>query len=288
MQQLYIHIVYLMHIVSIDVGIKNLAVCVFDVPDMTDSTTNRVIVWDVINLAQKETSVCSGREKNGENCLREARFTKNGTCYCLVHSKNVGFHRPSRDLEISFLKKQKVPRLREIAEKHCIVYDASVKKMDLIHIISSHGETTCFDIVDKVDANKLDIVTIGRNIQYKLDILFNNSFNDIGLVLIENQISPIANRMKTIQGMLSQYFLMKNETLQIDFVSSMNKLKEESLVNTTYSERKKAGIVKCLGIISSDFGVWEEFFSRHKKKDDLADCFLQGMWYIRSKIYKTI
>lgn len=286
--QLYPPIVYLMHIVSIDVGIKNLAICVFNVPDMTDSTSNEVVLWDVINLAQKEMSVCSGREKNGENCLREARFTKNGICYCLVHSKNVGFHRPSRDLENSFLKKQKVPRLREIAEKHCITYDTNVKKADLINIIASHGETTCFDIVDKVDANKLDIVTIGRNIQYKLDILFNNSFDDIGLVLIENQISPIANRMKTIQGMLSQYFLMKNETLEIDFVSSMNKLKEESLVNTTYSERKKAGITKCLGIISSDFETWVEFFSRHKKKDDLADCFLQGMWYIRSKIYKTI
>ena len=29
-------------------------------------------------------------------------------------------------------------------------------------------------------------------------------------VIIENQISPIANRMKTIQGMITQYFIMKN------------------------------------------------------------------------------
>jgi len=305
-----------MHVVSIDVGIKNLAICVFDIPETTTTdpanagcstdpanagcstdpannvvqptSTDKVVVWDVINLAQKEISICSGREKNGRDCLRDAKFTKNGLCYCLLHSKNVGFHRPSRDLETSFLKKQKVPHLREIAEKHCVTYDASVKKADLVTIIANHGENTCFDIVDKVDANKLDIVTIGRNIQYKLDILFNNSFDDIGLVLIENQISPIANRMKTIQGMLSQYFLMKNDTLQIEFVSSMNKLKEENLGNTTYTERKKAGIAKCLGIISSDFESWEKFFSSHKKKDDLADCFLQGMWYIRTKIHKTI
>jgi len=286
-----------MHIVSIDVGIKNLAICVFELSthesdtvmfDSHTTSTNDIMIWDVINLAQKDVSVCSGREKTGQNCLREAKLTKNGVCYCLTHSKNVGFHRPSRDLETSFLKKQKVPRLREIAEKHCVVYDTSVKKADLINIIAKHGEDTCFDVVDKVDANKLDIVTIGRNIQYKLDILFNNSFQDIGLVLIENQISPIANRMKTIQGMLSQYFLMKNDTLQIEFISSINKLKEDGLINTTYSERKKAGIAKCLGIISSDFEAWIEFFSRHKKKDDLADCFLQGMWYIRSKIYKTI
>ena len=26
---------------------------------------------------------------------------------------------------------------------------------------------------------------------------------------------------------------------------------------------------------------WEEHFNKHKKKDDLADSFLQGLWYIK-------
>ena len=280
-----------MRIVSIDVGIKNLAICVFDMSEPSDGShpiTNDLPIWDVVNLAQRETSVCSGKDKNGNKCMREAKYTKNGICYCLSHSKNVGYQRPTRDLEMSYLKKKKVSELHDIAQKHCILFDTPLKKVSLIEMMVKHGEETCFDVVDKVDANKLDIVTIGRNIQYKLDLLFDNSFDDIGIVLIENQISPIANRMKTIQGMLSQYFLMKNETLQIEFVSSINKLKEEALINTTYSERKKAGIVKCLGIISEDFANRVGFFNCHKKKDDLADCFLQGMWYIRANIYHTI
>jgi hypothetical protein len=289
-----------MRIVSIDVGIKNLAICVFtlrfthttqnpdtgcieDVPTQTIEH-NDIAIWDVVNLAQKEVSVCSGREKDGTACLREARFTKHDMCYCMLHSRKEVYHRPSRELESAYLKKQKVPRLREIAEKHCVVYDSSIKKADLVNVIAEHGSEKCFEVVDKVDANKLDIVTIGRNIHYKLDLLFENSFDDIGMVLIENQISPIANRMKTVQGMLSQYFLMKNGSLNIEFVSSMNKLKDEGLTNTSYSERKKAGIAKCLGIIGSDFVSWVDFFNRHKKKDDLADCFLQGMWYIHAKM----
>jgi len=296
--QLYPPTIDPMRIVSIDVGIKNLAICVFSLQFEPDSSTgddttvsikptierNDVVIWDVINLAQKEVSKCSGREKDGSPCGREARFMKHGICFCLSHSNKEPYLRPSRELEPVYLKKQKVSRLHEIAEKHCVLYTSPIKKADLITVIVKHGTEKCFEVVDKVNANNLDIVTIGRNIHYKLDILFDNSFDDIGLVLIENQISPIANRMKTIQGMLSQYFLMKNGSLGIDFVSSMNKLKDDILVENSYNERKKVGIAKCLGIVEEDFASWVEFFGQHKKKDDLADCFLQGMWYIRTKM----
>ena len=70
--------------------------------------------------------------------------------------------------------------------------------------------------------------------------------------------------MKTIQGMLSQYFLMKNDFLDIEFVSSSNKLKDEEL-HDSYAERKKAGVKKCLGIISDSFSSWVDFFNHHKK-----------------------
>ena len=129
----------------------------------------------------------------------------------------------------------------------------------------------------------LDIVTIGRNINTKLTTMFADDLDQIDTVIIENQISPIANRMKTIQGMLSQYFLMKNATLDIEFVSSMNKLKGDELCDT-YADRKKMGIQKCLDIIKEKHSSWVSFFSSHKKKDDLADCFLQGAWYVKYRL----
>jgi hypothetical protein len=38
-------------------------------------------------------------------------------------------------------------------------------------------------------------------------------------------------------------------------------------------------------MISNDAEMhcWVDFFKKHKKKDDLSDAFLQGIWYIRIK-----
>ena len=106
----------------------------------------------------------------------------------------------------------------------------------------------------------------------------------ISNVIIENQISPIANRMKTIQGMIAQYFIMRNEDIQIDFISAGNKLKDCDIeLKSKYSDRKKLSIQVCLDNIDEE---WNSFFKSHSKKDDLADSFLQGLWFINNKIIK--
>jgi hypothetical protein len=113
------------------------------------------------------------------------------------------------------------------------------------------------------------------------------------MMIIENQISTLASRMKTLQGMITQYFIMKNVP-QIEFISASCKLKlftdatlEDGGVDaSTYADRKRSGIIVCrsLGEISrkhnSDYVKWIPVFENHKKKDDLADCFLQGLWRV--------
>ena len=145
-------------------------------------------------------------------------------------------------------------------------------------------------------AHDLDLITYGRNMMKHLDaILFAEGAlpAPIDMMIIENQISTLASRMKTLQGMLTQYFIMKNVP-QIEFISASCKLKLFTDANSedggvdasTYADRKKSGIIVCrsLGEISrkhnSDYVKWMPVFENHKKKDDLADCFLQGLWRV--------
>jgi hypothetical protein len=94
--------------------------------------------------------------------------------------------------------------------------------------------------------------------------------------------------MKTIQGMLVQYFVMSHLHVQhIEFISASNKLKEcqDKQEKAKYSDRKKLGIAKCLESVTEDprFSEHLAYFNTHKKKDDLSDSFLQGMWYLKSQ-----
>jgi len=85
-----------------------------------------------------------------------------------------------------------------------------------------------------------------------------------------------------------QHFIEKDIPL-VEEVSASNKLKEFiGNKKTTYSERKKLSIDFTREIISKDnlLSSWLEIFNKHKKKDDLADSFLQGRWYLKKTILK--
>jgi hypothetical protein len=74
-------------------------------------------------------------------------------------------------------------------------------------------------------ASSVSLIEIGRNIKGNLDRFLADEVREATHIIIENQISPIASRMKTVQGMLAQYFLMRCEdTLTVEFISSLNKL----------------------------------------------------------------
>jgi len=287
-----------MKILSIDVGIKNLSFCLFELAGPNDNNSIKVLKWDNIDLSEKTESICIEIDKSGL-CGKPAKFKKDDKCYCLKHSKKHNFLQPTQDLKPSYLNKQKIQSLLDIANKYKIKYDNPPKKNNIIELLNDFALNNCYSLIDKVGASKVDLVTIGRNIQHKFDDIFKDHLLTINTIIIENQIGPIANKMKTIQGMLSQYFIMKNNNIEIEFISACNKLKdflpktkgkigeiEEKGDKMDYKQRKKLGIQTCLEFITTDFRFkeWETFFSKHTKKDDLSDCFLQGMWYIKHKI----
>ncbi len=68
-----------MKILSIDVGIKNLALCIVETTD----TGFRIKFWEVINLCEEKTKICECHTKNKKEfvkCTKEGYFTNTELC----------------------------------------------------------------------------------------------------------------------------------------------------------------------------------------------------------------
>merc|ERR1711998_576824 len=115
--------------------------------------------------------------------------------------------------------------LLTIIEENNITYEKEKNKNEIIKAIQDYVSNTCFDVIEDVNANNVKLIDLGINLKNECNNLFETvDLQSIDIILLENQISPIANRMKTIQGMLAQYFI-DNGNYNIEFISSANKLK---------------------------------------------------------------
>ena len=365
-----------MRIISFDVGMKNLAYCLFQVPDTVVATATptppseliheiKIERWDVIDLrfppplpgaqslepmppAPKRTCINDGKLAKWMYIAGTPGVTPGVTpfIYCSKCSEKSKYKTPSREIlpikrKPEILMKKKLGELMDIKAILSTPAPASsaasvpapenlkLRKSDLIQEITT---TLSRDYLEPFDESKyssyiagtpppakpkkvnytyahdLDLITYGQNMMQHLDAILyasSSSSHTIDMMIIENQISTLASRMKTLQGMITQYFIMKHVE-RIEFISASCKLKlftDVSLDTTstdetmpcvdasTYADRKKSGITVCrsLGEISrkrnSDYAKWMPVFENHKKKDDLADCFLQGLW--RFHLLKT-
>ena len=284
-------------ICSIDVGIRNLAVCILEISPNT-FLRSKIIYWNCISLLDEIAIVKCDEKKCNSNSKYITSSSNNKKQYCLKHIKRYNYLIPS--LYPKNINKLSKPELEIICKKIGIL-NFSPNKTEMLKQIR---EKKCTP-VKTVKASDYTLVDIGKNIWKIFD---EEKLHQVDEVIIENQISPIANRMKTIQGMISQYFIMRNIE-SIHFVSSANKLKVntekdekneknidtsttsvtvvKSISKKNYKNRKELGVIKTNDFLNHSENEdenlnkqWINVFETNKKKDDLADCLLQGLWWI--------
>ena len=248
-----------MKTLSIDVGIKHLAYCLFG--DQCE-----IIQWGVCNLTNTEIILC-------KTCNKKAKYIKHEESYCKIHVKNKQYKIPTYNIEQ--IKKMKLAELKDTFN-----LTGKIRKRDALVQILQNISDNYFDFISYRKTKDYDLVEIGENLKNHFEALF----GDVDLVLIENQIGPLANRMKTLQGMIMQYFILKG-CCNIKQISSANKLSYFVDKKTTYNERKKLSIEITKKILYNNnvYIKWVDFFIKNKKKDDLADSFLQGISYFMKK-----
>jgi hypothetical protein len=85
-------------------------------------------------------------------------------------------------------------------------------------------------------------------------------------------------RMLAVQAMMHMWFVCHG--YKVKGVSAVHKLTNMVTVEDhtkTYKGRKKTGIIHASALCPPE---WRDYLLKHPKKDDLADCFLQGLWVL--------
>lgn len=124
---------------------------------------------------------------------------------------------------------------------------------------------------------------------------------EVDRVVIENQPALKNPRMKSIQMMLLCYFVSQSRRADVDIQKvdcflPRNKLKvydgtraqeiEASMkCKTTYARTKRLSVEYTKDMIKEQ-SSWLALLSNSKKKDDLADSFMQGLCYLEKILPK--
>ena len=210
---------------------------------LIDNDKDTIEDWGILNISS-EDSCQHHNQKTGDICDKTAKFiTANNMCLCSSH-KN--------------LKAYKNEKCKAIPK------------------------------------SKNPTLLLGKKMVEELNKKPN--FLDVNTVLIENQPALKNPTMKTVQMLVYSYFLIngvsseKSPIDNIEMINARNKLKAytgpeiKCTIKNKYKKTKFLGIEYCKYMISENKDMnqkYRDLFDKSKKKDDLSDSYLQGMYWLK-------
>ena len=171
---------------------------------------------------------------------------------------------------------------------YCVI-ESEVDEGKLVCNIVDWKIITLCEKQEKV--KQIGINLLCQRLIQKLDeceIFCNNSLDQC---VLENQPCYMNPKMKSVQMMLFTYLIM-NHIPTVKMFSPRNKLniydgpEIQCNLKSKYSRTKFLGIQYCKYMIRNT--IVTDFFEKQKKKDDLADSFLQGVLYLKKQYPEEI
>ena len=260
-------------VLSIDVAIKHLSFCIL--------YNSQIYDWKLIDLLEDnylDYPQCTTIQKNKSKCTNTASWRDDEyNYYCGIHNNDSMYKLP-----------KKLTCYCGALAKY-INYD---NKGECANHINYDNNGEC---AKHKSANSKRWYTVDNISDIELRILLFkklDSFNfiNINVVLIERQPKLATEKMRSLAYAIYDYFIIKSdysEDLIIEWIDPKNKLYVYSgpiitcPIKNQYDRNKWFACKYCTWNLEQNNETnYLDFFNKNKKQDDLADCYLQGLYYI--------
>lgn len=291
-------------ILSWDVGIKNLAGCILSHNSSNEQKPFNIEWWEIVNLSMVKEPICSNKYKNGNPCTNKAIYSStilDKTHYYCGHHKKVY---DCFQKQCVFVNIKPVDKNIKCIECSDIAKFNTILDNQRFNYCTTHKNKFIkgmkLNTIKKQTLKDIDIDTLKYNLWILLDkkpeLLL------VDEVIIENQPALKNPKMKSIAETLYNYFLCRgiidkpvtDSTINlVKYICPSNKLKlnQDNTISIlsksknsseTYKLTKELSIQYCYQFIGNNQKLIEHL-DKFKKKDDLCDALLQGLYYILVK-----
>ena len=299
-------------ILSFDVGVIHLSYCLmtkklFKQKDNSMKLDWHIIQWNNIDLSKRDEMKCDCGKKASLSNMIEGVMKY----YCKVHAKKINTEIKTFEEYFKTIPNSTTKCNHTVKEKLCgkkamyYINDDTLCNIHAKAMYKTMGNSCKMKTFKIKDSNKLNFDDVKYDLLMVLEKLKELLVADI--VVIENQPSFKNPRMKSIATTIYDYYLIrgvidKNVTgsniTQVKFMAPSNKLKladdkdtkelvkaksEGTNDSKAYKLTKSLGIKYCNDMICH-LPTWTEHFNSFKKKDDMADSFLQGAYYFGNNV----
>lgn len=247
-------------IISIDIGIKNLAFCAMTCKDSKDISSYEIEYWNVINTIEDDSEkLCKSIQKNGKTC-----------------EKKCGYKYIEETIE-KYSCKMHFPKTIEINKCNKVQ-----KKLIKNYLLQDIAKKVLSEMQKTYDINKI-VFEKAKQIVIELQPKINAKMKFISHILYGKLVE-----------------LYKDTSTTIRFVRAAQKLKAytgeyiECKLKCAYSKRKWLSIQYTKWFLENKFSEeqkdkWLPFLLGHSKGDDLSDTLLysiNGLFGIPKKTQK--
>jgi hypothetical protein len=256
-----------MKILSWDVGIYNLSYCILE--RKTGESIIKIVDWDIVNLVDNEL-MKKNRSLLFENIPRKLQERPQLLDVDLVVIEN----QPS-------LKNPQMKSIQMILYSYFLILgkivgcgekgDKSIGYIDKIEFCSASNKLKIYD------GPPIILEEICKKLPKKVKPPKKNS----KINLVEVETNQDDNILDVKKEELETDIILDEDISNIDNIEEQNMTKKKKST-LAYKDKKKLAIEHAKYFVLKNNPSYIDFFNNNKKKDDLADSYLQGLYWFKN------